>query len=207
MKLYVEGGGDTNFLKAECRRGFSAFLEKAGLKGSMPRIVACGGRKNAYDSFCTAVNARESAMLLVDSEESVSEECQQGGNTAWKPWRHLKNRDNWQQPANAADDDCHLMVQCMEAWFLADRKILAGFFGPGFREDALPAAGNSIESIGKTTLYQSLSNATKNCKTKPPYKKGDHSFKILAIIAPDKVTAASPWALRFVQGLKSKMGV
>jgi hypothetical protein len=55
FKLYVEGGGDRNkALQTECRRGFSEFLSKAGLKGRMPRIVACGGRTQTYDSFRTA---------------------------------------------------------------------------------------------------------------------------------------------------------
>jgi hypothetical protein len=30
------------------------------------------------------------------------------------------------------------MVQCMEAWFLADEGALAGFFGDGFNRGALP---------------------------------------------------------------------
>lgn len=42
MKIYVEGGGDSKELKTRCRRGFSNFFEKAGLKGRMPRVVACG---------------------------------------------------------------------------------------------------------------------------------------------------------------------
>lgn len=53
MKLYVEGGGDTNLLRTACRQGFSEFLKKAGLAGRMPRVVACGGRQDAYDAFCT----------------------------------------------------------------------------------------------------------------------------------------------------------
>jgi hypothetical protein len=36
--------------------------------------------------------------------------------------------------------------------------------------------------------------------------KGPHSFKILALIDPVKVTAASPWAQRFVQKVKAQMG-
>lgn len=64
MKLYVEGGGDSAALKTACRAGFSEFLSKAGLKGKMPRIVACGSRQNAYDSFCTAINSGEDQINL-----------------------------------------------------------------------------------------------------------------------------------------------
>ena len=209
MKLYVEGGGDSTALKTACRAGFSEFLSKAGLKGKMPRIVACGSRQNAYDSFCTAVNSGEDALLLVDSEAPVSEDCQQGNDPkSWNPWQHLKNRqgDQWDKPENVDDADCHLMVQCMEAWFLADRTTLQSFFGQGFNVNPLPAVENQIESVAKELIYQSLSDATRNCKTKAKYGKGEHSFKLLAMIFPNQVTTASPWAKRFIDVTKNKMG-
>ena len=94
-KLYIEGGGDQKRLKSECRRAFAKFFEKAGFKGNMPRIVACGGRQSAYDDFCIAVrrlHQNESAFLLVDAEESVL------GKNMNHPWNHLKSRDNWDKP-------------------------------------------------------------------------------------------------------------
>jgi hypothetical protein len=199
MKLFVEGGGDANVLKTACRRGFAEFLKKSGLDGHMPRIVACGGRRDAFDAFCTALNCGEAAILLVDSEDSV---------TSSQPWQHLQQRagDKWIRPTGATDSHCHLMVQCMEAWFLADRETLETFFGQGFSSKALPTAANSIETVDKRQIYDSLENATKSCKTKASYGKGEHSFKILALIDPKKVTAASGWAKRFVDEMKKTMG-
>ena len=97
IKVYVEGGGDGSQLKTECRRAFSTFFEKAGLKGTMPRVVACGSRSNAYDDFCTALrtaSADELPLLLVDSEAPV---------TVADPWKHLKERegDQWDKPDTA----------------------------------------------------------------------------------------------------------
>jgi hypothetical protein len=174
--LFVEGGGSSNDLKTECRHGFSVFLEKAGLKGKMPRIVACGGREQAFDRFSTTVKQGEAALLLVDSETAIPADCRQGDTGTWKPWAHLKNRqgDNWEQPGNASDSDCHLMAQC-------------------------------VELIAKVQIYKLLAEATKNCETKKPYGKGGHSFKVLAHIDPAKVTAASPRADRFVNITKEKM--
>jgi hypothetical protein len=208
VKCYVEGGGDSHTLKIACRAGFSLFLSKAGLKGRMPRIVACGSRQNAYDSFCTAINSGEDALLLVDSESSVAENYQQGEATGWQPWHHLQNRqgDQWEKPDNATEKDCHLMTQCMEAWFLADREALEDFFGQGFNGKALPAEENRIESIGKEQICQALTNATKNCKTKARYDKGKHSFKLLEMIEPDKVITASPWAKRLIEISKTRIG-
>lgn len=199
MKLYVEGGGDSNVLKTECRKGFSEFLKKAGLQNKMPRIVACGSRRDAYNSFVTASGKGEAAMLLVDSETALDQ------NNTDQPWQHLAQRqgDQWEKPASATDTQCHLMVECMEAWLIADRETLASFFGNGFNLNDLPAVSRPIESISKAQLYQSLAQATRNCKNS--YDKGNNSFKLLARIDANRVTAASPWAKRFVDELTKAM--
>lgn len=194
LKLYVEGGGDAQSQKTECRKGFRSFLEKAGLKGRMPSIVACGSRRNAFESFKTAINSGQPAMLLVDSEGPVA--------TA-SPWQHLGERDGdkWVKPDTAGDDHCHLMVQCMETWFLADRATLQKYFGQGFKETSLPSPDRTIETVGKTELYAALADATKSAQPKGRYNKGRHSFAILERLDPEKVTQASPWAARLVTAL------
>lgn len=206
VKLYVEGGGDTAALRAACREGFANFLEQVGLKGRMPRIVACGSRRDAYESFCVALKTGEPAFLLVDSEAPVATQHQHGQPDAWLPWEHLAQRqgDEWSKPEKADELQCHLMVQCMENWFLADRAVLKSFFGQGFQDNQLPAAANTVESVAKQEVYQSLAKATRACKTKAQYGKGEHSFKLLAMIDPDKVTQASPWAKRFVEALGAR---
>ena len=92
LKIYVEGGGNSNLLRTACRRGVSEFLNKAGLAGRMPRIVACGGRRDAYDAFCTAWAKGEPALLLVDSEAPVGTTCRRGKPDQWDPWLHLHHR-------------------------------------------------------------------------------------------------------------------
>ena len=204
VKLYVEGGGDTAVLKTACREGFTTFITKAGIQ-RRPRVVACGGRRDAYESFCTAVAQGEAAMLLVDSEAAVAAQSQSGPADQWLPWAHLSERDDWSKPPGASDRDCHLMVQVMESWCSADRATLQAFFDPGFNAGALPAAGNRLEGVAKVSVYVALQQATRNGKTKAPYGKGEHSFKLLARIDPAAVIAASPWARRFVETLKGKM--
>lgn len=204
MKIYVEGGGDAASLKAVCRQGFSCFFENAGFKGKMPKVVACGNRNNAFDSFCTAIRQGERAFLLVDSEDAIQAVHQAGDPDQWKPWAHLQERDGWTKQANANDADCHLMVQCMEAWFIADRQTIKEFFGRDFRENQLPAAARAIETVPKQQLYDALVKATKDCQ-KGRYGKGSHSFKLLALINPEIVANASPWARRLIDILKDRM--
>jgi hypothetical protein len=207
VKLYVEGGGDASSSKTACRNGFSEFLKKAGMRGMMPRIVACGSRRDAYDSFCTAVKNGEDAALLVDSEAPVDGRHQTGTSDTWQPWAHLVEQEgeSWAKPQTSEDTQCQLMVQCMENWFLADKEVLSSFFGQGFNNHKLPKTPNGAEVIAKQKVHKCLSEATANCKTKDRYGKAKHSFKILALISPDKVTGQSPWALRFVEKLKSRM--
>lgn len=197
VRIYVEGGGNLRQLKAECRRDFSKFFEKAGLKGRMPRIVACGSRDSAFRKFRTrltvAVTDKDKILLLVDSEESVAH--------ATKPWSHLEKRDPWKRPPGAGDDNVHLMVQCMESWFLADKECLAKHFGPEFRKAGLPA-NPKIEDVPKSDVMSGLERATNACKSE--YSKGRHSFRILAKLDPAKVKAASPYAARLIETVSAR---
>lgn len=190
VKLCVEGGGDRRALKRNLRIGMGKFLEKAGLQGRMPRIAACGSRNAAYDSFRIAHGRGERAMLLVDAEGPVG---------ASGPWQHLKMRDGWNRPGGATDGQCHLMVQLMESWFLADADALESFYGQDFRKRALPANQN-VEQVSKRDVLNGLAGATRDT-TKGSYDKGAHSFDILAHLDPAKVRRASPHADRLVQAL------
>ena len=197
IKIFVEGGGDGSTLKTECRRGFSTFFERAGMKGRMPSVLACGSRNEAYSDFCTAVMQAVPdvlPLLLVDSEDAITQ----------SPWAHLKTRDNWDKPAAATDEQVHLMVRCMESWFLADRSQLAKYFNQGFDANALPA-GTNVESIDKDTLMNALKHASRQCKTKSRYDKGEHSFEILSMIDPEVVAKASPHAERLLKTLRANI--
>lgn len=198
VKVYVEGGGDHNrTLAIQCRKGFAMFFERAGFKGRMPAVVACGGRQQALKDFCTALKSANSAtfpVMLVDSEGPVRSDA----------WAHLRDQDKWTRPTGARDDQAHLMVQCMENWFLADRAALADYFGQGFSEAALPPASDP-ESVDKPTLLEALKKATRQAKSKGEYNKGRHSFDILARLDANAVIESAPHAKRLVDTLNSKL--
>ena len=131
-------------------------------------------------------------MLLVDAERRVTHD---------DPWMHLAQEpDEWSRPAGAKDDTCHLMVQVMESWFLADRDALSTFFGRRFQPNSLP--GNpTTEEISKDEVLRGLANATRRT-TKGAYDKGRHSFELIGAIDPGKVAAASPHARRLLDTLR-----
>jgi len=69
-------------------------------------------------------------ILLVDAESAV-----QG-----YPWKHLQQTDGWR--ICGSDKCCHLMVQVMEAWLIADKDALKNFYGQKFRKKAIPSREN-----------------------------------------------------------------
>lgn len=199
IKVFVEGGAfatpKSHLLNTECRKAFRRFFEEAGLAGKMPAVVVCGPRNNAYSKFCDAVSkdSDEFPMLLVDSETQVAV----GSNA----WGHLKHRDNWDKPANAADDHAHLMVQVMDAWIVVDPANLAKFYKQDFNAAALPdTAHRKIESVTKEDIYAMLENATKQTQ-KGAYNEGKHSFKLLETTNPELVKKASPFAEKLIDTL------
>ena len=197
VHIYVEGGGDQNLTLTKCRRGFSQFFKKIVPSGAQPKIIACGSRIQAYNRFCTAIKQYSDVfcILLVDSEAPVTDD--QGS------WHHLKKRDHWDCPSSATDDNAHLMVQCMESWFLADKNTLADFYGQGFNLNALPKQLN-IEKIPKDDVNQGLEAATRQTKTKGKYHKTRHGFDLLALISPDKVRQTSEHADKLIMILLEK---
>lgn len=202
VRIYVEGGGEHEALHKECRRAFARFFEQAGLRGRMPEVIACGGRRRAFDRFRTRLQLAvpdELVVLLIDSEGLVS------ADQLGRPWAYLHARpdDRFDRPAVATDDQAHLMVQCMETWFLPDRQTLRSFFGQGFHDASLPHETRKPESIPKLELLAALAKSTHACKSKDEYSKGKHSFAILGRIDPDLVRRACPSAERLLATLEA----
>lgn len=188
VSVYVEGGGKGAVTRPDCRQGFNAYFRRVAPHGYCPRTVVCGSRNQAFKWFETAVlNSKrdELYILLVDSEGPV---------TTGDAVAHLAQRDHWRFPPLDRRHRVFLMVQAMEAWFFADRSALATFYGTGFRPNALCGSENDIEAIPKEDLVSSLVDASRATKTKGPYNKTKHAFKLLALIEPTKVGNASPHA-------------
>ncbi|MGA3025582.1 MAG: DUF4276 family protein [Bryobacteraceae bacterium] len=100
----------------------------------------------------------------------------------------MQHRDGWTSPVKVPHDQVHLMVQCMEAWFLADRQALIDYYGRDFRDNALPGNPNP-EQIPKRDLMDGLDRATRGT-----YHKTRHGFPILERINPSTVRACCPHA-------------
>jgi hypothetical protein len=188
VRIYVEGGfqGST---KSDCRQAFRSFFGKLIPPRSFT-VIASGDRNSAFQNFCLALTSHpdDYIILLVDSEEAVMADS----------WQHLRDRsgDKWHRPAAAHEDQAHLMVQAMEAWFLADQQALTDYYGQGFLAGSLPGQPN-IELIPKQDVFSALQHASRKTQ-KGEYHKTRHGFDLLERIDPKRVRAASHHADRLL---------
>ncbi len=198
--LFVEGGGEKNSVRIECRRGFRKLFERAGFAGRMPKIIPCGSRNEVFKDFktmCQSAGDGEYPMMLVDSEVPVNENH--------GAWEHLRSADKWQRPDDVQDDQAQLMVQCMETWCVADRDALKRFFKQDLIEGSLPALSN-LEGCSKDQIQEALKNATRECGKDRTYKKGRRSFKLVAELNPDVLKKRAPHFLCLCEALEAKLG-
>jgi hypothetical protein len=189
IAIYFEGGGNSAETKATLRQGRSAFLKPlvdlARQRRCRWKVISCGARHQAFNAFVDALDKSSEAfnVLLVDSEAAV----------AALPRAHLQQRDGWNLNA-AREDQVHLMVQCMEAWLVADPQALADYYKQGFNANALPRRSN-LEEEPKAQVYAALEDATRLTQ-KGSYGKIKHASELLKKVSPEKVKIRCRHCLR-----------
>jgi len=201
IRIYIEGGGNKAG-RSELRNAFREFFrelaEGAAKRGVRLRPLPFGGRQNTFQAFKLALEDRGDAFiaLLVDSETPVSVDS---------PWRHVKSHsgDNWDNPG-VDDKHCHLMVQTMEAWLVADPEKLQEYYGRDFHDNSLPRSPN-VEEIAKERIQRALKSATRRTQ-KGSYHKGKHAPAILRIIRPSEVKRRAPHCKRLFETLATQIG-
>ena len=159
-------------------------------------VIASGDRHEAFRDFCSALTQHRDdfVILLVDAEGEVK------GNS----WQHLSSRegDGWTRPRDATADQAQLMVQVVEAWFLADHSVLIDYYGEGFLSNSLPDQRN-IELIAKQDVFRILKHATRRTQ-KGQFHKTRHGFDLLELSDPDQIRQASNHADRLFRILAAK---
>jgi len=201
IRIYVEGGGDEDEARSRLRAGFRGFLRdvwtEARRRGIRLNIIPCGDGVRTVGSFHRALKWHPDAfnVLLVDAEGPVTEASAR---------HHLGTRNPRQwTDARVEDDHCHLMVQMMEAWLVADPEKLAEYYGKGFHEKSLPDNPN-VEQIDKKTLERSLALATRQT-SKKRYHKTRHAPDLLERIRPEVVRPKASFCDRLFKTLLAEI--
>jgi hypothetical protein len=202
IRLYIEGGGDHHRTRRPFVTGFHTFFKElrdmAAARGGMVTVTMCGGRTQTCDDYKIATQTHPESLnfLLVDAEGPV-----QGSS----PWEHLRTELGKKlfESAKLVDKHCHLMVEAMEAWLVADRETLKEYYGQGFSENALPRH-NNVEKIAKDALASGLENATRLTR-KGRYHKTHHGPQILERIRPSVVRKKAPGCDRLFTTLETEI--
>jgi hypothetical protein len=180
VRIYVEGGGSDRFSWRTIRGGFAAFLEPlrqlARSHAAELRVIPGGSRNTTFEEFRLALKDHPDAfnILLVDSESQV----------VLPRLEHLRQQDRW-DVSSLTEDQCHFMVQTVEAWLIADPDALAGYYGQNFHRKALPKH-KDVEAVPKEQLLDKLKHATEKTQ-KGPYAKIRHCADLLGLLNPDRV--------------------
>jgi hypothetical protein len=193
IRIYIEGGGDP-FSKARMREAFSKFLagprDAARQRRASWTLILCGSRDDTFKAFQQGVKNYPEAdvFLLVDAEQPV----------AGSPLNHLTTREPWDLSI-ATDEQCQLMAQVMESWFLADPQVLKEFYGAQFGSKQIPAREN-VEEIDKKTVFAALKASTSKTQ-KGEYHKTQHAPLILENLDPERVRVRAPHCARLFESL------
>ena len=157
------------------------------------KIVACGGRDQAFDKFRNSITGSDASVsvLLVDAEDPL---------LAADPRKHLKQRDDWDLRF-ALKSQVQLMVQTMETWIIADSSSLADYYGKGFDRNALPKAGVALELLDRKQISYQLKHSTRRTPNRE-YKKIRDGRALLAKIDPEVVCEKCPSCKRLFETLK-----
>jgi hypothetical protein len=179
IRIYVEGGGSSKSTWRIVRTGFSEFLaplrDLARSRGIRWSVVPGGAGPETVKDFQRALKNYPDTLniLLVDSEAQVVSSRVE----------HLRQAVRNLEPF--PEDQCHLMVQTVEAWLVADPDALAEYYGQGFQKSVLPGQ-RDVEEIPKDNLLRSLNRAVAGTK-KERYDKIHHCADILARLNRDHV--------------------
>lgn len=199
INIYIEGDTKQKGIKNSItlRQGFKEFFRDID-KGNALNVKLCGGREDAIKIFLNDITfyPKSFLVLLVDAETSVRK-----GET---PKIFLQKISDKFDFSEIDEDQCHLMVQAMESWFLADKESLAKYYGQNFKVKSLPQ-NPDVEKIRKKDIFNGLKNATKDT-SKGEYKKGSDSGEILRRIDSQKVRDSAPHCERLFQVILDKIG-
>lgn len=206
IQIYIEGGakGQDRASSVELRKGFSTFfaelVEKARENNIRFKLIICGSTEITCKIFSQASEKSSNGFLalLVDSDFPVSED--ETPKSFLQKQEKLKKCDL----RKVNENQCHLMVQVMESWFLADVEALKKHFGQDFKEHKL-RKNKKVEEIAKDDVLNSLKESTKDRK-KGSYHKIQDGAKLLEIINSNRVREVAPNCERLFQTILENIG-
>jgi hypothetical protein len=186
IRIYFEG-------KATLRSGFEVFFAdlKTAARGACSTIQLVAAR-NGLSDYRKASRTHPDAwnILLKDSEQAMPADPRQLG------------KSHGIDPAFV--DRVFWMVELMEAWFLADRDALAGYYGDGFLPNVIGDTAN-VEKIPKAEVLERLRRATMKT-SKGEYDKVAHAPFLLERLNSSRVRERAEHCRLLFGAVAAKLG-
>jgi len=200
LRLYVEGGGDSQEGKACLRAGFNEFLRQVreACRSAQVRwnLTCAKCDSETIKAFLNSVRQYRQAWTAV----LIDADCchKDGAADAWELMckRHRDIHD-------VERSQCHVMVYKMESWFLADPDALEQHFGKGFDRTVLPKLEN-FEQVSGAAVDDYLRKALRSINRRE-YHKIQDAGKLLHLLNPDRVRKHSPSCNRLFDTLLTKV--
>lgn len=203
IRIYIEGDKKSKNSNISLREGFSNFFndlrDKAREKHIRFDVILGGNSAETFKDFLRGVKSHPNSFVtfLIDSDDEVSEE-----DTPKSFLQKQEKSKNWEWK-NVGDEQCQLMVQIMESWFLADVETLQSYYGQKFNSKAIPKT-NDVEKIAKLEVENSLNRATQNTQ-KGIYHKIKHGAELLTRIDVIKIKQRAKHCQRIFQTIEEKI--
>ncbi len=187
--MYVEGGGKGapgNDLKVGFQNGLFNELRLRGRDNGVELSFRAGtGQGQTTKLFLAALRNDPHCVnvLLVDAEGPVD------GNAI----DHIrKTHKSFDAPKQG---DLHLMVQAMEAWFVADSEAVRRVFGSKAKTDHL----GMILDVERTTVKELQAALHKAAAETPArrYQKALHQRSLLEAVRVENIKGRCPHFMRF----------
>ena len=171
---------------SQLRRGFSQLFElhvgRARLQRLKVNLIAGGSKMEAIKNFMRYCSRYSESLnvLLVDSDGPVTGTTQYLHNS-------LHSLSIWGSDTPCSDEQVHLMIQAMEAWFAADPQSLRRHFGRNFNVRALPSP-QSAEVVSAADLLTAIRRGLPQNRRRRGYDKVSDGVELLGLIDPDVVS-------------------
>lgn len=203
VRIYIEGDKKNKTSNISLREGFSVFFdvlrEKARERKIKFDIILCGSSAETFRDFQFGVRSHPNSFVtfLIDSDDELDNQ-----DTPKSFLQKQTKSKNWEW-RNVEDEQCHLMIQIMESWLIADIETLKNYYGKDFHANSIPKNKN-IEKVPKLDVENSLAKATKDTK-KGVYHKVKHGAELLTKVNKEIIKLKSKHCQLIFDTIKEKI--
>ena len=179
MNIVFEGSSD---LRSGYSQLFQAHRDRARAKRLRFKLVAGGPRTETIKDFLRFCSTEPSSLnvLLIDSEGPVTDTVRYISDS-------IRSLSVWNAGGFCSDEQLHLMVQAMEAWFVADPQSLRRHFGRDYNTRALPSP-QAAETVSAADLVTAIRRGLPHSRRRRGYDKVSDGVELLRWIDVDIVS-------------------